>query len=185
MTCRLLLEIPKNRVEIVTLSKISKMDLTKILAISGKPGLYKMLSQTKSGFIVESLADGKRFPVFAHERISSLEEISIFTTGEEDIQLKEAFRKIYDKMEGKPGPDPKASPEEVVRFFEETLPEYDAERVYASDMKKAIAWYNTLLENSMLDFTEEESEKETGTGDDKEQAEGSPEGDVLKDQPES
>ena len=134
------------------------MDLTKIMAISGKPGLFKMLSQTKSGFVVESLTDGKRFPVFAHERVSSLEEISIFTTVEDDLPLKDVFKKFNEKLEGKPGPDPKASEGEVKKLFEETIPDYDADKVYISDMKKAIAWYNLLLEKGMLDFTEEEEE---------------------------
>lgn len=137
------------------------MDLSKILAISGKPGLYKMLSQTKSGFIVESLSDQKRFPVFAHERVSSLEEISIFTTGEEDLPLKEVFKKMYDKLEGKPGPDPSGDSSAVKKFFLEAIPEYDQERVYLSDMKKAVSWYNQLLAGELMEFTEEKTE-ETG-----------------------
>jgi hypothetical protein len=136
------------------------MDLTKILAISGKPGLFKMLSQTKSGFVVESLTDGKRFPVFPHERVSSLEEISIFTTGEDDIPLKDVFRKLFEKFEGKPGPDPKADEGAVKQMFEETIPDYDTEKVYVSDMKKAFTWYNMLLENGMMEFTEEEKEED-------------------------
>ena len=143
------------------------MDLTKILAISGKPGLYKMLSQTKSGFVVEALSDGRRFPVFAHERVSSLEEISIFTTGEEDLPLKDVFKKLFEKLEGKPGPDPKSLEDDVKKLFEETIPDYDAERVYISDMKKAIAWYNILLEKEMLDFTEEESQEGQEKSEDK------------------
>ena len=131
------------------------MDLSKILSVSGKPGLYRMLTQTKSGFIVESLADGKRFPVFAHERISSLEEISIFTTAEEDLPLKDVFRIMYDKLNGQQGPDAKSQESEVKKFFSETIPDYDAERVYISDMKKAVSWYNILLEKDLLDFTEE------------------------------
>ena len=136
------------------------MDLSKIMAISGKPGLFKMLSQAKSGLIVESLTDGKRFPVFAHERISSLEEISIFTTVEEDLPLKDVFKKMYDKLNGQHGPDVKTPEVEVKQFFHDTIPEYDAERVYISDMKKTIAWYNLLLDKEMLDFTEEKSEEE-------------------------
>jgi len=136
------------------------MDLTKIMAISGKPGLFKMLSQTKSGFVVESLTDGKRFPVFAHERVSSLEEISIFTTGEDDLPLKDVFRKLNEKLEGKPGPDPKTGESKVKELFTETIPDYDAEKVHISDMKKTIAWYNLLLEKEMLDFTEEEKQEE-------------------------
>ncbi len=135
------------------------MDLSKILAISGKPGLYKMLSQTKSGFIVESLSDQKRFPVFAHERVSSLEEISIFTTGEEDLPLKEVFKKMYDKLEGKPGPDPSGDSSVVKKFFLEAIPEYDQERVYLSDMKKAVSWYNQLLAGGVMEFTEEKTDE--------------------------
>jgi hypothetical protein len=135
------------------------MDLSKILAISGKPGLYKMISQTKTGFIVESLTDGKRFPVFAHERISSLEEISIFTTTDEDIQLKKVFKKFFDKLEGKPAPDANANGDAIKKFFLEAVPEYDAERVYVSDMKKALTWYNLLLDKGIVEFTEEEEEK--------------------------
>lgn len=134
------------------------MELSKILAISGKPGLYKMLTQTKAGFVVESLTDGKRFSVFAHERVSSLEEISIFTTGEGDMLLKEVFRKIFDKLEGKPGLDADADNKALKSFFLETIPTYDQERVYVSDMKKTLAWYNLLLEKGMLEFKEEEPE---------------------------
>jgi hypothetical protein len=134
------------------------MELSKILAISGKPGLYKMLSQTKAGFIVESLTDGKRFPVFAHERVSTLEEISIFITGDEDMPLKEVFRKIYDKLGGKPGLDAGADSKALKSFFLETIPAYDQERVYISDIKKTLSWYNLLLEKDMMDFKEDEPE---------------------------
>ena len=136
------------------------MDLSKILAISGKHGLYKMLSQTKSGFIVESLSDGKRFPVFSHERISSMEEISIFTTVDEDLPLKDVFKKIFEKLEGKHAPDQGSTGETIKKFFEETIPEYDPEKVYVSDMKKALVWYNLLLEKGVLEFTEETENKE-------------------------
>ncbi len=134
------------------------MDLSKILAISGKPGLHKVLSQTKTGFIVESVIDGKRYPVFVHERVSSLQEISIFTTGEEDLPLKEVFRKMYDKLGGKPAPDPGSDSETLKKFFLEAVPEYDPEKVYVSDIKKALGWYNLLLSKDMLEFTEEEAD---------------------------
>jgi hypothetical protein len=133
------------------------MDLSKILAISGKPGLYKMLSQTKSGFIVESLTDQKRFPVFSHERVSSLEEISIFTTVEEDLPLKEVFKKMKEKLGDKPVPDA-ADSEALKAFFSEAVPEYDPERVYFSDMKKAVSWYNMLAGQDLLNFEEEKEE---------------------------
>lgn len=134
------------------------MDLTKILAISGKPGLYKMLSQTKAGFIVESLTDGRRFPVFAHERVSTLEEISIFIAGEDDMPLKEVLRKFFDKLEGKPGLDAGADSKALKSFFLETIPSYDQEKVYVSDMRKTISWYNLLLEKGLLEFSDEEPE---------------------------
>jgi hypothetical protein len=132
------------------------MDLTKILAISGKPGLYRMLSQTKAGFIVESLIDGKRFPVFAHERVSTLEEISIFISGDDDLPLKEVFKKFFDKLEGKAGPDQGADSKILKSFFLETIPDFDQEKVYVSDMKKTIAWYNLLLEKGIMEFKEDD-----------------------------
>ena len=135
------------------------MDLSKILAISGKPGLYKNIAQTKSGVVVESLTDGKRFPAFAHEKISSLAEISVFTT-DEDIPLNDVFRKIYEKYEGGKCIDHKVSSDELKAFFEEILPEYDRERVYTSDIKKIVMWYNLLVEKEMMDFSDEEEEAE-------------------------
>ena len=135
------------------------MDLSKILAISGRHGLFKMINQTKNGVIVESLADGKRSTAFAHERISALEEISVFTTGE-DMPLKEVFKKIYEKQEGGPVIDPKSETVNLKEYFAELVPEYDQERVYASDIKKVLTWCNTLEELKMLDFTEEKTEEE-------------------------
>ena len=131
------------------------MDLTEILAISGKPGLYKMLSHTKNGMLVESMDDQKRFPVFAHEKISSLEEISIFTETE-DVPLKEVFKKIFDLLNGEKALSHKSSPEELKDFFDDAVPDYDKERVYVSDIKKVIQWYNILHDKALLDFTEEE-----------------------------
>ncbi len=136
------------------------MDLSKIMAISGKPGLYRSIAQTKNGIIVESLTDGKRFTAFPHERISSLEEISILTTGE-DLILRDVLKRIHDKLEGRPAPDAKSDPRELHTFFEEVVPEYDKDRVYTSDIKKVILWYNILQEKEMLDFTEEKKEEES------------------------
>lgn len=134
------------------------MDLKDILAISGKPGLYKMIGQTKTGAVVESLIDGKRFTAFAHERISSLEEISIYTT-DEDMPLKDVFKKVSENQEGKAAIDHKASGNELKAFFLEAIPDYDEERVYTSDIKKVIRWYNLLHEKDLLNFEEEESKK--------------------------
>ena len=131
------------------------MDLTKILAISGKPGLYNMVAQTKSGVIVESLLDKKRFPAFSHDRISSLAEISIFTT-DEDLPLKDVLKKVFEKYSGGSAISNKSSNNELKAFMEEILPNYDKDRVYVSDIKKLVFWYNLLQENGLLDFSEEE-----------------------------
>lgn len=140
------------------------MDLSKILSISGKRGLFKVVSQLKNAVLVESLIDQKRFPAFAHEKISTLEEISVFTTGE-DMQLKNVFKTMFGKQEGKPAIDTKSDDNALKSFFLQIVPDYDPERVYASDIKKIIGWYNLLVDNNLLDFAEKEEEKkETESG---------------------
>ncbi|MBE9484441.1 MAG: DUF5606 domain-containing protein [Bacteroidetes bacterium] len=134
------------------------MNLAEIMSISGKPGLYKMISHTKTGMLVESMQDQKRFPVFAHEKISSLEEISIFTETD-DIPLKEVFKKINDLLEGEKALSHKSPASELKDFFDDAVPDYDKERVYVSDIKKVIQWYNVLHEMELLDFTEEDDEE--------------------------
>lgn len=136
------------------------MDLSKIMAISGKPGLFKMLTETKNGLVVESMLDGKRHTVFSHEKISSLEEISIYTENE-DLPLKEVLKAMYDKLEGEPALSHKSESSELKAFFEEAVPDYDKENVYVSDIKKVINWYNVLLAEDLLDFTEEEKEEKS------------------------
>jgi hypothetical protein len=136
------------------------MDLSKILSIAGKNGLFKVVSQAKNAVIVESLNDNKRFPAFGHEKMSSLEEISVFTTGE-DMALKEVFKAFHEKLEGKPAIDHKSDNAALKKFFLEMVPEFDQNRVYVSDIKKMISWYNTLLEQGLLDFSEEIKETET------------------------
>ncbi|MEI6683276.1 MAG: DUF5606 domain-containing protein [Bacteroidota bacterium] len=133
------------------------MDLSKILSIAGKNGLFKVVSQAKNAVIVESLNDGKRFPAFGHEKISSLEEISVFTTGD-DISLKKVFETFFTKLEGKQAIDSKSDNNTLKKFFLEMIPEFDQDRVYVSDIKKMIAWYNVLVEKQLLDFSEEAPE---------------------------
>jgi hypothetical protein len=133
------------------------MDLSKILSISGKSGLFKVLSQGKNSVIVESLIDGKRFPVFGSEKMSTLEEISVFTTGE-DLPLKDVLKAIHGKLEGKPAIDSRSENTALKKFFLEVVPDFDQERVYVSDIKKIISWYNSLVEHSLLDFSEEPKE---------------------------
>ena len=119
-----------------------------------------MISHTKTGMLVESMQDQKRFPVFAHEKISSLEEISIFTETD-DIPLKEVFKKINDLLEGEKALSHKSPASELKDFFDDAVPDYDKERVYVSDIKKVIQWYNVLHEMELLDFTEEDDDEVT------------------------
>lgn len=137
------------------------MDLSKILAISGKPGLYELVSQTKGGAIVESLVDHKRMPVFQHDRISSLNEISMFTV-DDDKPLREILQDMFRKEEGKVASiDPKkVASNELFAYFGEVLPNYDAERVHASDVKKFVSWYNLLVNAGKVDLETPEEAKE-------------------------
>ena len=136
------------------------MDLCKIVSIAGKPGLYQIKSQAIGRIIVESLVDGKCTPAFAHDRMSSLEEISIFSV-DEDRPLKEVFKMINEKMGEKVDFDfKKASNDQLRAKFLEVMPDYDQEAVYPSDMKKVFAWYQMLMDKNLLDFTEEEKPAE-------------------------
>lgn len=116
------------------------MSLKGIISISGMPGLYKVLAQTKSGFIVESLADKKRMPVSSTQRISMLDDISVFTNAD-DLPLKEVMLKLIEHAEKNQLVDAKSDPAHLRKFFETVVPEYDAERVYPSDIKKIINWF--------------------------------------------
>jgi hypothetical protein len=127
-----------------------------ILAISGQPGLFKMVTEAKNSIIVESLLTGKRMPAYSTSKISALSDISVFTkTGE--VQLKELFQKIQEngKLVAL-----RASADEIKTFFEEILPEYDKDRVYVSDMKKILQWYFILNDLNLLTEPEEEKPEE-------------------------
>ena len=136
------------------------MDLSKILSIAGKNGLFQVVSQAKNAVIVESLNDHKRFPAFAHEKMSSLKEISVFTTGE-DIALTDVFKAFYEKLQGKPAIDHKSDNNALKKFFLEMVPDFDQDRVYVSDIRKMVSWYNTLLGQDLLDFTEEAADADS------------------------
>ena len=135
------------------------MSLDKILAIGGRPGLYRLVTQTRSGLIAESMADGKKVSVGISNNISVLSEIAIYTL-EEELPLRSVFEKIQEKEEGKRTSvnhkDGKLALEE---YFFEILPNYDEDRVYPSDIKKVIQWYNLLLDNGITDFSDPESAK--------------------------
>lgn len=131
--------------------------LKTILSISGKPGLFKLISQAKNMLIVESLQTGKRQPAYAHEKIISLGDIAIFTD-EEDVPLGEVLNAIKEKENGaKVILDIKKADNETLRaYLAEVLPNFDRERVYPTDIKKLISWYNLLVETGNSDFVEEE-----------------------------
>ena len=131
--------------------------LKNILSITGKPGLYKLVSQGNNMLIVESLVDGKRMPTYARDKIVSLGEISMYTMGE-DIALSEVLTNLGKKEELKVVSfDPKkADNNQLHTFFAEVLPDYDRDRVYPSDIRKLIQWYNILIGAGITDFTAEE-----------------------------
>ena len=139
------------------------MDLSKIVTIAGKPGLFQIKSLAIGRIIVESLIDGKCTPAFARDRMSSLEEISIFSV-DEDKPLKEVFRGIHEKMGDKVDFDfKKASNDELRAKFLEVMPDYDQDAVYPSDMRKVFAWYQMLVDKNLLDFTPEAQEEAAET----------------------
>lgn len=136
--------------------------LSKILSVSGKPGLYRLISTGKNLNVVESLLNGKRLPLYITEKLVALSDISIYTV-EKDVPLRDVFKKMQEKENGnKTSVSTKASSKELFSYFEEILPDYDKERVYASDIKKIISWYNIVVENN-IDLDEEVSESEAGT----------------------
>lgn len=132
------------------------MSLDKILSIGGKPGLYRLLTQTRSGFVAESLLDGKKITVGIQSNVSVLSEIAIYTL-EEEVPLREVFLKIQTKEKGKKtSVGHKEEKIKLEEYFFEVLPDYDEDRVYASDIKKVIQWYNILQENKITDFSEDD-----------------------------
>lgn len=135
------------------------MDLKDIIAIGGKPGLYRFVSQAKNGIIVEAMSDKKRFPAYSHDKISALEDIAIFTENDE-VPLGKVFVAIFNRENGAAAMNHKSKPEEIKAYFNEILPEYDKDRVYVSDMKKVLMWYNILQELNLVDgeFSQEKEE---------------------------
>ena len=133
--------------------------LNKILSITGKPGLYKLISQGKNMLIVESLTDGKRMPTYARDKIVSLADVSMYTTGE-DVPLSDVLTALGKKQELRAvDMDVKnAAADELRTFFEGVLPDFDRDRVYPTDIQKLIKWYNLLIEAGITDFSVEKEE---------------------------
>lgn len=140
--------------------------LKTVLSISGKPGLFKLINQGKNMLIVESLLTHKRVPAYARDKVVSLGDIAIYTT-EEEVPLANVFKTIYDK-EGKVLDASLYKTEEQLRaFFAEILPNYDEDRVYATDIKRVISWYNILVNAGITDFVPEEKEEQQSEADEK------------------
>lgn len=136
--------------------------LKKIMSISGKPGLYKLVSNSKNMIIVESLADNRKIPVYARDRVVSLGDISIYTN-EDEVPLKDVMIAIKNKENSqKVSLETMTKPEQLHKYFEEVLPSYDKDRVYNHDIKKMISWYNLLI-GANIDFEQEEETVNTGT----------------------
>jgi len=134
--------------------------LKQIVAISGKPGLYRVLSQGKNMLIVESLSDGKRIPAHSSDKVVALNDVSMFTEGE-DKPLREILEALKTKENGAiASVAPKADATTLRKFFAEVVPDFDRERVYPTDIKKLIQWYNILIETGNSDFSVKEEKSE-------------------------
>ena len=135
-----------------------KTDLSKILAVSGQSGLYLYISATRTGAVVEALADKKRSAVNATSKITSLADISIYTDDDE-VKLQEVFLNMKEVLGDADAPSAKSKPEELKALFEKSLPTYDRDRFYVSHMKKVVEWYNALKNHASLDFVNPDEEE--------------------------
>lgn len=144
-----------------------------LMAISGKGGLFRYLAQARNGIVVESLTDKKRTVAPPAARVSALEDISIFTETE-DMPLADVLYRIHEKEAGGTTADPKSGNDQLKAYFAEVLPEYDAERVYVSDIKKVLTWYNLLHELGLLEVVDkEQAEEDASATEDSDATEGS------------
>lgn len=133
--------------------------LKNILAITGKPGLYRLVNRGTNMLIVESLLDGKRQPTYARDKIISLADVSMYTNGD-DIELWKVLESAFKHEEGKVCPidHKKADNKVVLAWFDEVLPDWDRDRVYPTDVRKLISWYNILVNAGLTEFKPEEAE---------------------------
>ena len=139
---------------------MNKTDLAKILSASGYHGLYRFIAQARNGAVAESLEDGKRLVFPSNSRITSLEDIAIYTS-EGELKLAKVFTEMAKVLEGKEAPGSKAPEKDIRAIFDKAVPNYDADRFYISHMKKVVDWYNELLKHATLEFmTDEDREKE-------------------------
>lgn len=130
--------------------------ITGIISITGKPGLYRLLSRGKNALIVESLQTGKRTPTYPHEKVISLADITMYSDNG-DVPLPDVLQAIYDKNEGKPIDLKSFAGDQGLRdYFAEILPDYDRERVHNSDLQKLFSWYNQLIAAGVTEFKDNE-----------------------------
>jgi len=134
---------------------MSKTDLKKILSIAGEPGLFRFVAQANAGVIAETLSTGKRNLFGLSARLTTLSEISIYTSDQE-VSLMVLFEKMRELLGDSDAPQPKSSPEDLKAFFEKALPDYDRDRFYVSHMKKVVDWYGQLKKYASLDFEKPE-----------------------------
>lgn len=132
--------------------------MTKILAVSGQHGLFEYVAQARNGVIAESLSDRRRTVLGATSRISTLADISIYTS-EGEMKLADVFLAVNKALDGADAPTSKAPEKEVVALFEKAVPDYDADRFYVSHMRKILDWYSQIVKYASLDFVKEEEEK--------------------------
>ena len=135
-----------------------KTDLSKILAVSGQSGLYMYIAQTRTGAVVEALADKKRSSVSLTSKITSMADISIYTEDEE-VKLQQVFLNMKEVLGDADAPSSKSKPEELKALFEKALPDYDRDRFYVSHMKKVVEWYNAIKKYASFDFVDHEAEE--------------------------
>ena len=150
--------------------------LKNILAITGKPGLFRLVSRGNNMLIVESLFDGKRMPTYSRDKVVSLADVSMYTTGD-DISLSEVLEKLKAKEGGKVAQIDarKADAKQLREYFAEVLPDFDRDRVYPTDIKKLILWYNILIEAGIDDFSvAEEGEEESAPVEEPKKADAQP-----------
>lgn len=134
--------------------------MKEILSISGYSGLFKLISSTKNGIIVEDIETKKRLPAYTTSKVSSLRDIAIFKEDGEEVSLIEVLKSISTKEKSKAAIDPKKADNESLKaYFAEVLPNYDRERVYVSHIKKVLTWYNQLQRCNMLDLLDEKEEE--------------------------
>lgn len=137
------------------------MDLTGIISISGKPGLYKVVAQSPKNIIVENLVDGKKAPAFASHKISALEDITMYTQEGDDKPLKEVYSDLFQHLDGKEAPSHKEEMNVLRGLFDTVMPDNDKEMIFDSDVRKMFQWYNILVTSGTLEERLKASEENT------------------------